>query len=444
MKVINPQFEAFAKLNKPQKPDGKTKYRRSDFCVSLPCEDGKLLYNTLTGALYLLDKNEGQDTLKDELIRKWCLVPENFDERKHSRQLLSLVNLLETQNHKKSFTIVTTTECNARCFYCFEHGCEKMRMTYENARDAAEYMIRVSGEEELELCWFGGEPLYNREAIEVISGILHSRCKPFRSLMVTNGYYLDRETSAIAFNDWAVRKIQITLDGTKQIYEKTKAYIDKDGSSYERVMDNIGFALDAGIDVLVRLNIDGNNANDLSNLADELGARFSGRKNMHAYIYPLREYHGHIPSFSSDDEAEKTCIALQEKLDSLFPGYKIQLPKGFKKNSCMADNDASELIMPDGGVERCEHIQHPDHIGSIYGDFRDENMLRLWKERVSFPECDSCALYPQCIILKRCDSARFGCSKADRALKMMRLEKQMIEAYRQYIQSGRKNDETEQ
>ena len=101
----------------------------------------------------------------------------------------------------------------------------------------------------------------------------------------------------------------------------------------------------------------------------------------------------------------------------------------------MADNDTAELIMPDGGIEKCEHIQHRDNIGSIYSSQHDEKKITEWKETVHFEECDHCALYPQCLVLKKCDTANFGCNKADRSLKRFQLEKQIMHAYKQYMKS---------
>lgn len=433
MKTIVPIFEALEQVNSPQKVKPNTTYRWSNFCIRLPYNEGTLLYNSLTGALYLLEKGESPELLQSEMVRTWCFVPDDFDERKYSRQLQTLIGMLQKPKKKKNFTIVTTTDCNARCFYCFELGCERNHMSQEVARDVAAYMTRVSGEEELEITWFGGEPLYNREAIEVICSELHRMGKPFHSIMITNGYYLDLETAITARDKWGLRDVQITIDGTKETYERTKAYINSDDAAYERVMSNIDSALDAGLRVLIRLNIDGKNADDLFMLANELGERFAGCDNLHAYVFPLKEYLGRIPAFSSEDEAEERCLALQKRLDTLWPGYAANLPRKMVTNSCMADNDSAEVIMPDGGIEKCEHIQHQDQIGTIYSEQRDTAKIRAWKERIFLPACERCELYPQCILLSKCDTAHLGCSKADQSLKKRRLEKQIINAYQQYV-----------
>ena len=441
MRTIVPPFEIFCKLSSPQKEKLDTSYRWNDLCLRVPCVDGTLLYNGMTGALYLLETGETFESRRAELIRTWCLLPQNYDERKFFRQLRLLAERLHTTRNTKSFTIVTTTDCNARCFYCYQFGCERKHMPPEVARDAAAYMARVSGDEELSITWFGGEPLYNRQAIEIISAELHRLGKPFHSLMITNGLYMDPATAIVAQRDWGVRNIQVTIDGTKELYERTKAFIDKDDSPYERVMANIGAAMDAGIQVLVRLNIDGNNANDLFRLAEDLGQRYGGRKSIHAYVFPLREYKGRIAAFSTEEEAEKCCLTLQDKLDELWPGYAQGLPAKMHGNCCMADNDAAELIMPDGGIEKCEHIQHREYLGSIYSSARDDEGIAAWKEKVYYSECDYCPLYTQCIILKKCDTTRFGCSKADRALKKQRLEKQILHTYREHIENGEKSHE---
>ena len=442
MKTLVPRFEAYDQILSLQKEKKNVSYRWSTFSVRLSCADGTLLYNSMTGALYLIEKDESEEILRKELISSWCLVPSYFDELKYSQQLRDLVTLLQRTKYKTSFNVVTTTDCNARCFYCFERGCMRIHMSTDTAHDAVTYMLRVSGDEELKLMWFGGEPLYNRKVIEIITAELHAAGRPFHSLMITNGYFLDAETAITAKRDWGLRDVQISLDGTKENYERTKAYLHPEGSPYERVMNNIDSALEVGIRVLIRLNIDGKNAEDLFKLADDLGRRFAGKKNMHVYVFPLQEYTGKIPAFTSEDEAEAICIALQEKLDALWPGYCQELPRKPLINSCMADNDSVELIMPDGGIEKCEHIQHRDFVGTIYDEQRDTEIIQAWKERAFFPECEKCAFCPQCILLKRCDKARFGCSKADRALKRRRLQKQILYAYQKYIEEEEAHDET--
>jgi len=73
----------------------------------------------------------------DFLIKNWFLVPENFDEdavistiREKQQRIINDTYL----DHPKGFTILTTSTCNARCFYCYEKNMKnKTHMTMEVA-----------------------------------------------------------------------------------------------------------------------------------------------------------------------------------------------------------------------------------------------------------------------------------------------------------------------
>ena len=92
----------------------------------------------------------------------------------------------------------------------------------------------------------------------------------------------------------------------------------------------------------------------------------------------------------------------------------------------MADDDASVTILPDGRLGKCEHYSESETFGSIYSDGRDADMIQSWKEQLEEQaECGICPLYPQCIRLKKCEWEQFGCSEADRQMKLQRLRFQI-------------------
>lgn len=431
MKTIVPAFELVQKLHHPKMNKGEA-YTRSCFCLSLPCQNGTLLYQTMTGEMVLLESDETIDDKLEELVRHGFYVPAGFDEHKLAMQIRSVAAMMQRKKPRSTFLLPTTTDCNARCYYCFELGTKRIDMTPEIARDAAAYMIRVSGDEELKLTWFGGEPLYNRRAIEIICAELKKASKPFRSVMVTNGYYLDPETSRIAYRDWNLKLVQITLDGTKEVYQRTKAYIEHDPNAFERVIRNIRGASDAGIKVLLRFNMDAKNANDLMRLTYELKESLAGCGNITGECELLREYIGKIGRFSSEQEAAETWLRLQNRLDAQWPRSKDGLPKSILVNSCIADNDACETILPDGSVGKCDRIDFKNTIGSITTTETDQKEKEAWKETVTFPECSICPFFPQCIVLKRCKGAKDGCAEALRIRKRWELEEKMLIEYERY------------
>ncbi len=430
MKRVFPASELAARLCGKQKAKKDRAYHLSAHTLTVPCEDGLLLYQTLTGALYLLEKSERYADHQEELIQSWILVPEGFDERKQTRDVRRIAAMLDSKKKSiTSFTVFTTTDCNARCFYCFEMGKRRFSMSRETAHDVAAYMMQASGGNKIRISWFGGEPLLNKTAIDIISDDLQSHGAEYTSTIVTNAYFLDRETAQKAAQFWHTDLMQITLDGTREVYNRTKAYITNDGDAFERVFENIGYALDAGIKVQIRLNMDQRNADDLSMLCDVLAERFSGQTRLNVYVAPLIEIVGKIHHFETMQAAVEKYVALERKIWSLGIGKPAALNREIKIYRCQADSKNREVILPDGTINCCEHFDENEIVGNIYDEKRDVVIVRSWQESCYFPECEDCVLYPRCINLKKCDEFINGCSDSRKMIERFKLEQEVLAAY---------------
>lgn len=406
-------------------------YRLTKHCLCIPSEDGDLMYHTLTKALLLIEPNDRRQDLQEVLVNNWFMVPLNFDECKQvdgARKVASL--LKKDKKWRTSFTILTTTDCNARCFYCYEMGIQRYPMTPETAQDIGHYIVHACGGEKVKLSWFGGEPLYNAAVIDIICRALQKNEVEYSSTLTSNGYYLDAQTARNAVKNWHVTTVQITIDGTELVYNRTKAFTDKDEESpYRRVLRNIESALDAGLEICVRMNMDKSNADDLFLLADELGKHFQNRKGFFVHVVLLKQYVGHIHAFESREKAECTRKALIDKLDKMGFVRHDHLTRGLRLNQCMADNDTCEVILPDGRIEKCEHINDSQVVGSIYNPLRDETKIQEWKKIIYHSDCFSCELYPMCINLALCPRISMGCDSLRRAEKTNRIKKLVMDAY---------------
>ncbi len=450
MRSILPQMSAVRKLWPEAKPK-EGAYRRTLCSLHVPCEDGVLLYHTLTGELLLLTaeeagREESDGKLRAELIKKHFLVREDFDESAFGAQIRRIAEAM-TPSEKRinSFTVFTTTDCNARCPYCYELGRPRRPMSDQTAHDAADYIVRACGGGKVTLRWFGGEPLYNPGAIEIITGELRARGVPFRSLMVSNGYLFDAETVRKAKREWALERVQITLDGTEEQYNKIKRFLHAEGSAYRRVLENIGLLLDAGIKVSIRMNASRTNMEDLCRLTDELAERFRGQKKISLYSVLLRDF----TEDGTHPETEAKALAmwddLQSRILSSGLGELKPLPRQLQTNGCMADNDGAVTILPDGRLGKCEHESEQLLVGSIYTGVTDAETAARWKARVEVPQCRTCVLSPMCIRLRLCAWTGDRCTDGDRARMRLSL-KQMIlyENYRASLFGESKGEETDE
>ena len=107
-----------------QKPQ-QAKYRLMKYVLQNKCDDGILLYNAITGQLVLLDVEEARilnslpsisEQKTFELIENYYLVPEDYDEKKIVNTLRIIMKKVFTRKGISGYTIMTTTNCNARCF----------------------------------------------------------------------------------------------------------------------------------------------------------------------------------------------------------------------------------------------------------------------------------------------------------------------------------------
>ena len=146
MKVILPIASKFKQIVGRQKRVDGERYRLMTYVVQQPVADGLLLYNMLTCSLVLLTPDEAADiTMQQELIDCWFLVPQEHDDQKLCRQIRQMAALLKPAAKAiTGYTILTTTGCNARCFYCFEKGTKPVTMTAETADKVARYIVTTS------------------------------------------------------------------------------------------------------------------------------------------------------------------------------------------------------------------------------------------------------------------------------------------------------------
>jgi radical SAM protein with 4Fe4S-binding SPASM domain len=282
-------------------------------------------------------------------------------------------------------------------------------MSYETALKVVDYIKAHCGGKKVSISWFGGEPLFNMEAIETICDGLRQNGIEFKSTMVSNGYLFDAQTVQKAVEQWNLYRVQITLDGTERVYNKTKAFIYREGSPYQVVLNNMERLLDAEVSINVRLNMDLYNASDLLQLMDELAKRFSGRKGLTVYAHHL--FQGNLPMAEQHTEEEwqardEAMKRLEEKIRQNGFGSKRGISKNIRLNNCMADSGKSVTILPDGNIGLCEHYSESEFIGHIDREGFDAGMVASWKERVpEIPECAECFYYPDCTMLKKCANA---------------------------------------
>ena len=442
MKIIKKPNKNIASLWGQPKPL-QAAYRPLKYLLKAEVEDGLLLYNIVTSEMVLLDDAERRFyngssinycSDMDSLIAHHFLVEEDFCESKSVLQLRAIFRRLAPSGRISGFTILPTTDCNARCYYCFESDYKRCTMTEKIAADVVEYISAKGKGGPDEIGWFGGEPMVAKRRISQICDGLRNKGIKFKSSMVSNAYLFDEETVHTAFNEWNLRSVQITLDGTEEIYIVTKAYINPKENPYYRVLKNIDLLLAQGISVSVRLNVTEKNVADLSNLIDELKDRFGDQKGFSCYSHAVYEGVGFEPLDYDEGLVawvDSQTSVLDEKLrEKKILGSYARLPS-LRVIHCMSDNNSCRLIYPDGTIGRCENRPSSENIGDIYQDITNEELNNYYKKVQEIPNCDNCFLYPDCINLVVCPETG-RCSKNKLDWKMNRYTQLMQEHYNRF------------
>lgn len=419
MKTIVEPKEPIVRLWGKQKNKAEDTFRMMHYVLRVDYDDKVLLHNVITGQLVVLDQNEAlvmnQFPLKychdlDQLIESHYLVPDQFDEHQLVWKIREVLRKLEEAQKKPGithYTILPTTTCNARCYYCFEHGAKHVTMSEQTAEAVTEFIVSHCNEnKQISLSWFGGEPTVAAKRIDQICGSLQKNGIRFESDITTNGYLFDEGMAQKAKNLWRLKVANITLDGTEKTYNRIKAYSGATDNPYQRVLKNIGLLMDQGIRIGLRMNFDLGNYHEFKELLKELKDRFFRNPLLQIHVHPVvgeyqdssgNIFHGNDAWFG-EKIIELNNMARDEgllKSNDMLPCLQFK--------GCQANNDASLTITPEGNLVSCpEQFGDDQIIGTVWDGITNTDVIQSWKVFGEYPKCKECKLFPYCVRLSRC------------------------------------------
>lgn len=412
LRESNPNVIGF--LGGFQKRYMNLKYRFNKNVITTEYQDKIIIYNGLTGAIVSLYDYEYNNIHTDIscdysnfLYCNYFLVREDFDENQviddFKKQFTKYISptYLDRPNH---YTILTTSRCNARCTYCYEQLLpNKKHMTEETALDIVKYIVNNSEPgRPITIEWFGGEPLYNSRVIDIISSNVCSAGIDFTSNMISNGYLFTDELISKASSLWKLQDVQITLDGTEEVYNKTKRYIYQ-GNPFKTVIENIHKLLQANIHVTIRLNCDKNNYKNLIELVKFIKEEFKGYGNISMYVWEIFS-----ETKRSIEEANEQFKCMEE-VDRVIceSGMTTSgiITSGIKSQHCLVDTGQGVNIDMEGNLFLCEHHIGNDFFGDIYHpEIKDFNNFKKWRNYTDnhSEQCLNCKLRATCLKMQGC------------------------------------------
>lgn len=180
----------------------------------------------------------------------------------------------------KALCLHIAHDCNLGCKYCFaeegEYHGRRALMSFEVGKKALDFLVKNSGNRKnLEVDFFGGEPLMNWEVVKQLveygRGLEAPHNKRFRFTLTTNGMLLNDEI--MDFCNREMSNVVLSLDGRREVNDRMRPTRNGRGSSYDIIVPKFQeFAKSrAGKDYYVRGTFTRHNldfANDVLHFAD--------------------------------------------------------------------------------------------------------------------------------------------------------------------------------
>lgn len=276
---------------------------------------------------------------------------------------LSLDRSLSLLSNRRLHLIVMPTEqCNFRCTYCYEDfALPRMRPETVSGLEA---LLRRRAPElhQLEVEWFGGEPLLAYDIVERIQSVAmelgkeHDRLA-VRGAMTTNAFLLDAERLR-RLTGLGVRRYQVTLDGPEAVHDRRRVRADGRGT-FGTIWRNLLNARDESRDfaIVVRIHVTTDNQEAVRRLLRDCGRAFRPDRRFKFFIRTLSclgsPNDASLPVLKSEDA--KTAVAeLRREARSL--GLPLHGDSGngeSPKVACYAAATNSFVVRANGELAKC-------------------------------------------------------------------------------------------
>ncbi|MBR4872573.1 MAG: thioether cross-link-forming SCIFF peptide maturase [Clostridia bacterium] len=148
----------------------------------------------------------------------------------------------KTSGVVKALCLHVAHTCNLNCSYCFAsqghyHG-DRAVMSLEVGKRALDFLIENSGKRRnLEVDFFGGEPLMNFDVVKELVAYARTRekeCgKNFRFTLTTNGLLINDDV--IDFANRECSNVVLSLDGRREVHDRFRVDYAGNGS-WERIV----------------------------------------------------------------------------------------------------------------------------------------------------------------------------------------------------------------
>jgi uncharacterized protein len=416
--------------------------RKSSYTISVKLEteeDKYMLLHGYTGAMDIanedvvgyLDNVNNQDSENTEVpestfnalkARGYLTTKTEEEEVEYVRKFADLLHRKDKILHK-NFLFLVAYDCNFRCPYCYEKNVlrnsrqwSKNAFTKEMVDKAYQTIASIGKDKRLYSQWitlYGGEPLLgeNREIVEYI--VKKGIDSGYSFMAITNGYDLDKFTHLLGPDK--IHTLQITIDGTKEHHDKRRVHFQT-GQSFDKIVTNIGLAIEKEVNVKIRVNTDADNFNDIElieQIFDKSGySKYSKLTIQSALVFNHQQNQENNIHFMSQTEFDKRHKSIDYKYQcgvanlaqTIYKTIKDRKLINFSSIYCSAQA-GMYIFDPFGEIYSCwEDVGNRDMvIGNYVNDtIQWTNMLDVWHNQ-------NVTTSDKCIVCKYAFFCKGGC-----------------------------------
>ncbi|RCJ26663.1 hypothetical protein A6S26_14835 [Nostoc sp. ATCC 43529] len=290
-------------------------------------------------------------------------------------------------NRYLQLIVMPTEKCNFRCTYCYEDFAVG-RMKQETIRGIQSLIDRRCTDlEHLQISWFGGEPLTAKDIVFEISEYVMALVRKYPQLryegdMTTNAYFLDYNTT-VALADVGVRSYQISLDGPREVHNKSRIRADGSGT-YDKIWDNLLAIRDSSlpVSILLRIHFTVDTLKLLDPLIEDIRREFIHDSRFSVLFKAIERLGGsNDESIKILSEAEK-----EEAIQSLkfkLIGEDTPSSQGLfsQPHICYASRPNSLVIRSNGDVAKCTVALYDER--NKIASLQPDGMLKLIPGRLT-------------------------------------------------------------
>ncbi len=311
----------------------------------------------------------------------------------------------------KAMCLHISHDCNLRCKYCFastgDFGTGRKLMPLEIGKKAIDFLLENSGNRKnLELDFFGGEPLMNFDVVKEVVAYGREREKEygknFRFTITTNGMLLTDDK--IDFINREMSNVVLSIDGRKDVHDNMRPTAGNKGSydvilpKYKKLVD----ARDKNKDWYVRgtftkYNLDF--AEDVFDLYEKGFDQISVEPVVCEDKYPYALTEADVPAIAEEYERLAQRLLENDRNGKHFNFFHFMIdldqgPCAIKRlRGCGCGNEYV-AITPDGDIYPCHQFVGIEEykMGSLVdGSFNTEMKEQFAKTHIyNKPSCRDC------------------------------------------------------